>query len=897
MADEPLITDWVAPAGTLADLIQDLSSGSSDVVRETDPEAFPAAFPEISSGDSLAAFMSDWSDANVSSEPPAEAALSDWLLPEVPEPEITEPEITEPETAESDRSSETDDWADLLELSPDLVIGAEFESGFEPVIPSESDSSIDFDLSSIDFALADPAAQTLADFTADPFDFASLPSADVAEPVAELAEFEPKPELAVESEPELEPAVEPAPVVEPVVESELVEYVVEPVAEPELSEPAALELAELQPVESQPVALLAPDSSTDLDADTFAQLDLLLAEPPAAMPPQGRSAEWAIGIDLGTTGISAVLLNQTTHQLYPIYWQDAAAKKQFRRSTTVIAQRPFTCPTASPLDTLRSDADSTLSLSDWKPYLNLAIPHHSPQTSQWEPVLQWSEAQTLSLRSLQEVLQQLLLSLTQPESLTCRALGLEAAAFQTVLSNLSSVVVGYPSSASDTYSFNLREVILQVGLVSRPEQIVFVEEAIAALLSALPAANGERLTLSNSAQDGSGHLHNADWQGCTLVLTAGASLSELLLVTLPTQLQTLTHTDFYLRGLAYGGEGLDQDTICQLIYPMLAVPSEPDVTSPVQADFETELTIPADLLAGLALPDAADPAPGIRPLLRQRLVDSTAGEHLLNAARALKITLQYQSQCSLRLGDRLLSFERSDLTSRVLLPYVQQLNRDLNALLAQTNTTAAAVNQVICTGGTASLNAVTRWLRQKLPNATIIQDTYARSSLSARFDHGISSCSRIAYGLAALPLHPQVIDESRHRYSDYFLLKALLQVMSPQPQPLEAILTGLEQQGIDTQLCRLRILALLEGYLPPGLVPSPSDLALLTAASAANPDYQAIQLTPLFYKSADKAERSYAANRAQWDYLQRYLETLLADTEQRLNQPLGLNLHENLDIA
>ena len=652
----------------------------------------------------------------------------------------------------------------------------------------------------------------------------------------------------------------------------------------------------------------------ELDAETFAQLDQLLAEPllPSPEPsPQSRSPHWSLGIDLGMTGLSAVLLDQTTYQLYPLYWQESDspdAKRQFRLSTATPVRPTATSPTASPLSTLCRAEPNTgynsdgMLLSDWKPYLNIAIPHHSPQTSQWEPVLQWSESQQLSLRTIQEVLQQLFLSLNaslnaSPDcssSLVCNALGLESAAFQAVWQNLSSVVLGYPGSASDTYSFNLREAVLQAGLVQRPEQILFVEEAIAGLLSALPAANGQRLTLAaqiNRDQTShQGHLHNANWQGCTLVLTAGASLTELLLVKLPAQLPTLNHMDFYLRGLPYAGEGLDQDIICQMLAPRLAMPSEDKIDSQLQADFATELVIPEDLLARLSLPNVAEPDLQNRRLLQQRLTDSQVGQQLLNAARALKITLQYQPHCCLKLGDRLLRFEQSELTSRVLLPYVQRLNRDLNALLAQTNSTVETVNQVICTGGTASLNAITRWLRQKLPKATIIQDSYAQPSPSsavnfsvADFDHSISSCSRIAYGLATLPLHPQVIDQSRHCYSDYFLLQTLLQTMPPQPLPLEEILTLLDQRGTDTQLCRLRILALLEGQLPPGLVPSRSDMELLTAESAANPDYQAICLAPLFHRSA---ERHYAPNRPQWDYLQRYLATLLADAEQQLDQPL-----------
>lgn len=639
-----------------------------------------------------------------------------------------------------------------------------------------------------------------------------------------------------------------------------------------------LEVAALDVVASE---VVPAGSAADLpDSAALEQLDQLLAMPPE--PP--LSQDWWLGIDLGTTGISAVLLNQSQSQLYPLYWQPATplTKKKFRLPTAVTLTP--TKPSALPLPTIRfDDPDSPqLRLSDWKPYLRVAVPHHSPHTSIWEPVLQWSTYETVPLRALQEALQQLLTTLN-PErasfmpTLTCGALGLETAAFQSVLANLSGIVVGYPSNWSDTYSFNLREAILQAGLVRCPDQITFIDDAIATLLSALPATDGRPVTLSQGRGDG--HLHNANWQGMTLILTAGASLTELVLVNLPAQLQSLNHTDFYVRSLPYAGQGIDQDIVTQLLYPaLLKLTATGAATDTGTAcDFVLE---PFDLkelnLESSSVTIELDSAKQQR--LQQQLISSRSGQLLLTCARTLKLTLQHQSHFTLKSADQRLTIERQELISQVLLPYVQCLNRELNALLAQTNTTAAAVKQVICTGGTTSFNAIARWLRQKLPNATIVQDTYPRST-----DNCIPSCSRIAYGLATLPLHPQVIDQARHRFSDYFLLRQLLSVLSQQPLHVETIFQLLEQRGIDTEACRFRILALLEAHLPPGFVPAQADAALLTPESAANPDYQAIGLTPLFTKQSD---RTYQLNHSQWSYLQHYLETLLADTEQRLDQPL-----------
>lgn len=644
-------------------------------------------------------------------------------------------------------------------------------------------------------------------------------------------------------------------------------------------------LSAVEPEQAQPV-LDVDSTSEPVEAAVLEQLDRLLAPPDSHDDSPGTNSRWFLGLDIGTTGISAVLLDQATCLLYPLYWQTAettgfVAKKKFRLSTAVALSTSE--PTASPLPTIRPAPTDLpgLHLSHWKPYLRIAVPHHSPQTLQWEPVLQWSETQTVPLRTLQEVLQQQLATLNPDKAafmpaLTCGAVGLEPEALQVILQNLGGIVVGYPHNWSDTYGFNVREAILQAELVQHPDQIVLIEESIATILSALPATDGRTVMLSQ-AQAGQGHLHNANWQGITLILTAGASLTELVLVNLPPALATLNHTDFYVRSLPYAGQSIDQDIICQLIRPALLNDALP--AAQATYDFALEPLNPAEL-DWADLPHAAELDVAKRTQLQRRLESSRLGQPLSTAAQALKITLQHQSRFTLKYGSHCISFNRQDLTSRVLLPYVQRLNRELNTLLAQTNTTVAAVKQVICTGGTASLGAIARWLRQKLPNATIIQDTYPRPTAE---DDCIPSCSRVAYGLATLPLHPQVVDQPRHQASDYFLLLSLLRYLPQKSLRVETIMELLEQQGIDTQSSRFRILALLDGHLPPGLVPVEADRELLTPASRSNPDYQAVQLAPLFTKPAD---RTYEPNRAQWDYLQQYLETLLADTEQTLSQPL-----------
>jgi hypothetical protein len=574
--------------------------------------------------------------------------------------------------------------------------------------------------------------------------------------------------------------------------------------------------------------------------------------------------DWFLGIDIGTTGISAVLLNRATRQLYPIYWQNEAS--QFRVPTAV----SLAATAATPEFVLRN----------FKPYLKLCIPHYSPALARWEPVLQATDQIQFPLSWVHQSLQGLLITLNPSfpgdAMPVAAAMGLEERSFQQAMRQLAGVMVGCTANPSDTYSFNVREAILGARLVARPEQIFLVEEAIATLLSALRTAHAVQLPQPTTEV----HLHDADWQGETLIFHAGATHTEMALVNIPNQTQFLHPEDFQFRSVPYAGTFLDQDIICQLILNPTENSDMMQFRNAVDLDLGT--AIDEVYLNDLIFPSPGEPDLAQRYRLQQRLSSSAAGQSLLDAAQYLKIKLQHQGSFTLKLGEENKTILRQDLASQVILPYVQRLNRELNALLTQTGTPVLAVQQVICSGGTASLGAIARWLRQKLPNATIIQDTYAPPATPQVLC--LPSCSRVAYGLAVLPLYPQVLDLSR-QYSDYYLLQELLHIFPNHPVTIAEIMILLEHQGIDTQLCHAKILALLEGHLPPGFVPADPDTVLLTPESRANPDFQAVRLAPLFTHQADQ---TYRPNRHQWNHLRSYLDTLLTTTHQKLTEPLGL---------
>ncbi|MEL6816220.1 MAG: hypothetical protein AAFP03_15630, partial [Cyanobacteria bacterium J06598_3] len=627
----------------------------------------------------------------------------------------------------------------------------------------------------------------------------------------------------------------------------------------------------------QDMAAAAP---VDAPVDPFATADL---ERPPVMEPahgddfnegeddptHGEPAHWFLGIDLGTTGISAVLMNQLGDQVYPLCWNIAGDDEanRFRLPAVVqVKSASRQLGVAGPAALQQGDEY----LRSLKPLLKIGIPHGTSG----EPWVQWSDNVAVPLLSVQTALSQLLATLSA-ERTSCRAVGLKNSALQRALGDLKGVIVGYPNNWPDTYSFNIREAVLTAGLVADGSQVLFIDEAIAALLSALP----DPQTPAEDLDDQQPELYNCNWSGGTVVISAGSSLTEAAVVDLPTELDQLSFADFALRSFTYAGDSLDQDIVCQLLHaPAQAL---------LDAYADSEETSTFDLVNGwngLGLNQLTLPQPGEadrikRHRLRQRLNSSELGRKALAKARELKLALQEDDEFDLQLADQVWTIKRKDLETKVFLPYIQRMNRQVNGLLSQRGLSTQSVKQVVCTGGAASLGAIARWLRQKFPNATIIQDTYSGEYTN--------SCSRVAYGLANLCNYPNVLDANRHQYNDYFLLLELLRALPDQPLPAGGILHLLEQRGINTQACQSHILALIEGHLPPGLVPTDGDRPMISAQSPDIDTYRTLAELPLFRKQGGQI---YIADREQGEKLRSHLESILATKSQALGEPLTVHL-------
>jgi hypothetical protein len=264
------------------------------------------------------------------------------------------------------------------------------------------------------------------------------------------------------------------------------------------------------------------------------------------------------------------------------------------------------------------------------------------------------------------------------------------------------------------------------------------------------------------------------------------------------------------------------------------------------------------------------------------LESSLLGHALLDAALALKIILQHQASFTLELADQRWVLQRRDLESQIFVPFVRRLNRELNKLLVARGIPTEAINQAVLTGGLASVATINRWLKQKLPNAKIIQDTYLDES-------GAPTCSRVAYGLAVLPLHSQVVDVSKQQYTDYFLFSELLKILPDRSISFGEVLQLFESRGVNTRTCQQRLLAFLEGELPPGLVPSAVESTWLTENSQENPDYKAISNLSLFEKLGNLTYRPHSQQLVTLRY---FMDAVKASALQSLEEPYTVNFSE-----
>lgn len=602
-----------------------------------------------------------------------------------------------------------------------------------------------------------------------------------------------------------------------------------------------------------------------------------------------NNAIWYLGIDFATTGVSAVLLNLSTAQRYPLFWSNElsisqeqlqtvnpqlairnSAEELFRlpavtysgeAANKLFVKFPVTPIIVGSLATKLANNQPGIFLENFKPYLNIGIPYYSSE-QQWQPQLQLPN-NVVSLYWVRRTLQALLATLSPKSTLVdsvikLKAVGLTPASLGIVLGNLAGVILGSPASWGDTYRFNLREAVLDAKLVKHPEQIFFLEDAIATILAILPNLVEQQATNSSLAQ----------WQGGMLAINLGATTTELALVDLPNQLNSLTYKDFSVLSLAYGSDALAQDIFCQLLYPQLSAAQ----LQLLSLDEQVEL------------PEPAQPELQKRDRLSLILQSSAYGRAMLKASSYLQPILQHKAEFTLELGADRWLVKAIDLESKVISPFLHQLNQGLIKLLVETGLSEATITQVIAVVGTVT--SIEKWLKQRLPVAKIVQDSLKNSQKSPEnADSCITTSGWVATGLATLPLYPQILNRARHQYSDYFLLLELIRAFPQTSQDgtttysLEEIIQQLELRGLNTSTCYQRLVHLIKSPLSPGLLPTSGETSSRVCSENILTDFST---EPLFEAEGN----AYRLNLPQQQRLANYLSLIVSGASQKLTDPL-----------
>ena len=573
----------------------------------------------------------------------------------------------------------------------------------------------------------------------------------------------------------------------------------------------------------------ASENVFDIDSSVIESHSTALIAPPPEKEVYSLDDTWMLGVDFGSTAIRASLVNTNTGRVYPLYLDDA---DEMPCKLVWTADQSLDDPMTADIRVLTKKAQNSglengeIAIAHFKQFLKIGLPYRG--VSAWQPILQWSDHHQTSLRWLIAALKNLL------EQIQTRANHPQLPDLGLILLKLSGVVFGYPSNWSDTYILNVREAILKAGLVSQAEQVMAVEQAIAPVLALI---HDQKIP-----------------KEITLLIDAGAVTTSLCLVKGINDPNAIDRAKLHTQSFDYAGLSISQDMIVQLFYPHWQM-----ITNPHRHLCQFD---------HLSLPEVATSAPAQRILLQQYLLSSDIGQQMLELSDRLKVRFSRDvglDTWNEELMGQPIVIWRRELENLILQPFIQRLNRELNAIISNAGIFGEDVRQVLLLGNTMHIPLLSRWLAQKLANASI--DPLATSI--------------VATGLAVAPLYPNLQDVSRQQYSDYFLLQEICRLNLTQSVNPNQLLQQLQLRGINIKACRDRILTILQGDLPDGLFPwqEPEQAIILE-----DPTLSSELFTSRLFEL--ETDGTYQPNVTKFQQLRVYLQAILGNMSQTLNEPL-----------
>ncbi|MEA5536010.1 hypothetical protein [Crocosphaera sp. XPORK-15E] len=297
--------------------------------------------------------------------------------------------------------------------------------------------------------------------------------------------------------------------------------------------------------------------------------------------------------------------------------------------------------------------------------LNLSFPNLSLNES---PLDYWKQS-----------LNHLSTSLTDQSSLSIGEFTLES-----ILGQLEGVVLICPARWNSGDRALLQTLLLETPLIKTPQQMLWVPKAIALALAYCPTQP---------------HYETPQ---LSLVIELTETVTELALVDISQGFSGLTTQRF-----AYGSQGMNQDILCQLIYPQWYGQMTQTVPT-LQAPF----------------PQPGYPDLLLREGLSQQLQEHPLGNAMLEAAQLSRLILQQQETFSSTIAQQIWGVTRREMTEQIIEPWRHQLHQKITTLLTQVEQSSTAITQIILSGeGVSAISyGLSPWLTEKFPHATLIQE-------------------------------------------------------------------------------------------------------------------------------------------------------------------------------
>ena len=326
-----------------------------------------------------------------------------------------------------------------------------------------------------------------------------------------------------------------------------------------------------------------------------------------------------------------------------------------------------------------SDTFSCYSLSD---YLNLSV---SEESSTRSPLDYWKQA-----------FHRLSVALTSPEA---ASLKLEELPLQGIFKQLSGIVLICPAQWNKGDRLLMENLLLETALVTTSEKIIWVPKAIALTLAYSLATPKEQ-----SSQ-------------LSLVIELQETTTEVALVDLSEGMSGLMTQRF-----AYGTQAMDQDILCQLIYPQWyaqMTQTIPSLREPFPTPGESDLSL--------------------RQALDQQLNEHPLGNGLIEAAKLTRFILEQQETFSSTLAQQPWGVTREAMNQTIIHAWRQQINKNVNVLLNQTEKSPSSLTHIILSGeGIKPVSyGLSPWLKDRFAQARLVKETQPDSE--HLLFHGITS--------------------------------------------------------------------------------------------------------------------------------------------------------------